>query len=40
MNQKTLTEIDYFRIRDQVADFCVSEEGKASLLNRLPLKKN
>ncbi|MCQ2583359.1 MAG: Smr/MutS family protein [Treponema sp.] len=37
MNQKTLTEIDYFRIREQVAAFCVSEEGKVELLNREPL---
>ena len=37
MNTKTLKEIDFFRIRDEVAGFCVSEEGKESLLSRLPL---
>lgn len=40
MNTKTLTEIDFFRIRDQVASYCLSEEGKASLLSREPLKKS
>ena len=36
MNEKTLTEIDFFRIRDEVAKFCLSEEGKYDLLNRTP----
>ena len=40
MNTKTLTEIDFFRIRDQVASYCLSEEGKASLLSREPFKKS
>ena len=39
MNVKTLTEIDFFRIRDEVAGYCVSSEGKDSLLKREPLKK-
>ena len=39
MNFKTLTEIDFFRIRDQVAQYCLSEEGRENLLAREPLKK-
>ena len=39
MNFKTLTEIDFFRIRDQVAQYCLSEEGRDNLLAREPLKK-
>lgn len=39
MNTKTLHEIDFFRIREEVAGYCVSEEGKKSLLDREPLKK-
>ena len=35
--QKTLEQIDYFTIRDQVASFCLSEEGKVNLEKRLPL---
>ena len=38
MNTKTLTEIDYFRIRDRVASYCISEEGKNSLMGREPFK--
>lgn len=37
MNSKTLTEIDYYRIRNQIADLCISEEGKNELLLREPL---
>ena len=40
MNTKTLTEIDFFRIRDQVASYCLSEAAKASLLDREPFKKS
>ena len=40
MNTKTLNEIDFFRIREEVAGYCVSEEGKRSLLDREPLKIN
>ena len=36
MDHKTLSEIDYYRIRDSVASYCVSEEGKNDLLNREP----
>ena len=38
MNVKTLTEIDYFRIRDEAAGFCVSEEGRLSFVHREPFK--
>lgn len=37
MDKKTLTELDYYRIRDQIAGLCKSEEGKESLLEREPL---
>ena len=37
MNVKTLNEIDFFRIRDNVAGYCISEEGRDSLLKRMPL---
>lgn len=40
MNKKALIEIDYFRIRDEIAEFCVSEEGKNFLLEREPSNKN
>lgn len=36
MDTKVLEEIDYFKIRDSVASFCVSEEGKQDFLQRLP----
>ena len=39
MDSKTLSEIDFYRIRDEVAFFCVSEEGKAEFLNKEPLTK-
>ena len=37
MDRKTLTELDYYRIRDTVAGYCVSTESSASLQNREPL---
>ncbi|QTQ12242.1 endonuclease MutS2 [Treponema parvum] len=37
MNIKTLTELDYFRVRDIISGYCVSEEGALSLKNRTPL---
>jgi len=37
MDSKTLTEIDFYRIREQVSGYCVSEEGKEALLSREPL---
>lgn len=39
MNQKTLQEIDYFRLRDEIAGYCVSAEGREKLLQREPLRK-
>lgn len=36
MDKNTLTELDYYRIRDTVAYFCVSAEGKAHLIEREP----
>ena len=40
MDKKTLTEIDFYRIRDEVAGFCVTKEGKQSLSEREPLTKS
>ena len=40
MNTKTLQEIDYFRIRDEIAGYCVSTEGREKLLQREPLRKS
>jgi DNA mismatch repair protein MutS2 len=37
MDTKTLQLLDYYRIRDQVAGFCASEEGQAQLMEREPL---
>ena len=39
MNQKTLQEIDYYRIREEIAGYCVSAEGRQKLLEREPLRK-
>ncbi len=39
MNQKTLQEIDYFRIREEIAGYCVSAEGRQKLFEREPLRK-
>ncbi len=36
MEHKTLEQLDYFRIRDSIAGFCMTEEGKRILLERLP----
>lgn len=36
MEHKTLEQLDYFRIRDTVSGFCMSQEGKESLQQRLP----
>ena len=38
MNKKTLSEIDFYRIRDEIADYCVSQEGKKIILEREPFK--
>ena len=39
MHRKTLEQLDYYRIRDEIAGFCVSEEGKFSLLRREPFTR-
>lgn len=36
MNTKTLTELDYYRIKETVAGLCVSTEGKNDILKREP----
>lgn len=37
MNKKTLEEIDFYRIRNEVASFCSTEEGQQAFLKRDPL---
>ena len=36
MDTNTLEQLDYFRIRDTVAGYCMSEEGSSALKTRLP----
>ncbi len=36
MEKKTLEQLDYFRIRDTIAGFCMTEEGKQVLMERSP----
>ncbi len=36
MDKKTLTELDYYRIRDTIAGYCVSQEGTGFLKTREP----
>ncbi len=38
MNTKALNEIDYFRIRDQIAAFCATQDAQKNLLERIPFK--
>ena len=40
MNTKTLNEIDFYRIREEIAGYCVSPEGREKLLQREPLRKS
>ena len=40
MNTKTLQEIDYYRIREEIAGYCLSPEGRDKLLAREPLRKS
>lgn len=40
MHKKTLEELDFYRIRETVSGFCVSEEGKNALLRREPFSSN
>ena len=37
MHRKTLEQLDYYRIREEISGFAVSEEGKAAILKREPL---
>ncbi|MDR3311583.1 MAG: Smr/MutS family protein [Spirochaetaceae bacterium] len=37
MDTQTLQVLDYFRVRDRVAEFCITEEGRAHLTERLPV---
>ena len=37
MNRQALQEIDFYRLRDEVAAYCITEEGKQSFLQREPL---
>lgn len=36
MNKKTLSELDYYRIKETIAGYCRSEDGKAAILDREP----
>ncbi|MCR5614309.1 endonuclease MutS2 [Treponema sp.] len=36
MNKKTLEELDYYRIKETIAGYCVSQEGKTDILEREP----
>ena len=40
MNSNALHEVDFYRLRDQVAAFCITQEGKDSFLQREPLTDN
>ena len=37
MDKKTLEELDYYRIREIISGYCISEEGKSTLLKNEPL---
>ena len=37
MNSNALHEIDFYRLCDQVAAYCITQEGKESFLQREPL---
>lgn len=37
MHDKTLEELAYFRIRDQIASFCASEESYEVFIHKKPL---
>ena len=37
MNTKALSEIDYFQIRDDISNYCTTEDGKKSFQEKLPL---
>ena len=39
MHRKTLEQLDYYRLRDEIAGYCVSVEGRAEILRREPLTR-
>ena len=40
MNRQALQEIDFYRLRDEVAGYCITQEGHASFLQREPLTES
>ena len=40
MNKQALQEIDYYRVRDEVASYCVTQEAKDSFLQREPFTES
>lgn len=36
MNKKSLTELDYYRIKEEISHYCASAEGKSEILSREP----
>lgn len=36
MNKKTLSELDFYRIKETIAGYCKSEDAKSEILNREP----
>lgn len=36
MNRKSLTELDYYRIKEEISHYCASAEGKSEILTREP----
>ncbi len=40
MHRRTIEELDFYRIRETIIQFCVSEEGKESLKKREPLTRD
>ena len=37
MNSKILEQLDYYRVREMVSSYCVSDEGRTALLKREPI---
>lgn len=37
MNKQALQEVDFYRLREQISSFCITEEGRQSFLQRGPL---
>lgn len=40
MNKQALQEIDYYRVRDEVASYCITQEAKDSFLQREPFTES